>query len=63
MRSILHYLDIKEPPFGIELSAIDYIYGMSAQAIYQVILEYLILQDGDSYDETELQQEFRKIPA
>ena len=58
MRSILHYLDIKEPPFGIELSAIDYIYGMSAQAIYQVILEYLILQDGDSYDETELQQEF-----
>lgn len=59
LRSIQKYLEIKEPPFGIDLTAIENIENMLHQkAIYQVVLEYLILQDGDSYDETELQQEF-----
>ncbi len=57
--SILRYLDIKDPPSGINVLAIEHIDSTSAQkAIYQVILEYLILQNSDSYDETELQQSF-----
>lgn len=57
--SILRYLDIKDPPSGINVLAIEHIDSTSAQkAIYQVILEYLILQNTDSYDETELQQNF-----
>lgn len=59
LRSIQKYLEIKEPPFGIDLTAIENIENMLHQkAIYQVALEYLALQDGDFYDETELQQEF-----
>lgn len=59
LRSIQKYLEIKEPPFGVDLTAIENIDNMNAQkAIYQSVLEYLILQDGESYDETELQQEF-----
>lgn len=57
--SIQKYLEIKEPPFGVDLTAIENIENINVQkAIYQSVLEYLILQDGDSYDETELQQEF-----
>ena len=56
IRSVQRYLDIKEPPFGVDISAIEEIESMNAQkAIYQVVLEYLILQDGDSFDETEIQ--------
>ena len=59
LRSIQKYLEIKEPPFGVDLTAIENIENINVQkAIYQSVLEYLILQDGDSYDETELQQEF-----
>lgn len=59
LRSIQKYLEIKEPPFGVDLTAIENIENIKVQkAIYQSVLEYLILQDGDSYDETELQQEF-----
>ncbi len=59
IRSVLKYLEIKEPPFGTDLFAIENIDSMNAQkAIYQVVLEYLSLQDGDNYDETELQQRF-----
>lgn len=56
IRSVQRYLDIKEPPFGVDISAIEEIESMNAQkAIYQVVLEYLMLQDGDSFDETEIQ--------
>lgn len=59
LRSIQKYLEIKEPPFGVDLTAIENIENINVQkAIYQSVLEYLILQEGDSYDETELQQEF-----
>lgn len=59
IRSIQKYLDIKELPFDVNPLAIENIENTTSQkAIYQVILEYLILQDGDSYDETELQQDF-----
>lgn len=59
LRSIQKYLEIKEPPLGVDLTAIENIENINVQkAIYQSVLEYLILQDGDSYDETELQQEF-----
>lgn len=59
IRSIQKYLDIKELPFDVNPLAIENIENISSQkAIYQVVLEYLILQDGDSYDETDLQQEF-----
>ncbi len=51
------YLNVKEPSITINISAIDNIDSVSTQkAFYQVILEYLILQDGENYDETELQQ-------
>lgn len=56
IRSVQRYLDIKEPPFGVDITAIEEIESMNAQkAIYQVVLEYLMLQDGDSFDETEIQ--------
>lgn len=59
LRSIQRYLDIKEPPFGTDPLAIENIEDIPAQkAILQAVMEYLYLQDGDSYDETELQQEF-----
>lgn len=59
IRSIQKYLDIKELPFDVDPLAIENIENISSQkAIYQVVLEYLILQDGDSYDETSFQQEF-----
>lgn len=59
IRAIQHYLDVKEPPFGVDPMAIENIEDLPSQkAILQTVLEYLRLQDGDSYDETELQQEF-----
>jgi len=58
IRSIQHYLNIKESPLGVNISAIEKIESMNAQkAIYQVVLEYLMLQEGDSYDETEIQHD------
>lgn len=59
IRAIQRYLDVKEPPFGVDPMAIENIEDLPSQkAILQTVLEYLRLQDGDSYDETELQQEF-----
>lgn len=59
LRSIQRYLDIKEPPFGTDPLMIENIEDIPAQkAILQAVMEFLRLQDGDSYDETELQQEF-----
>lgn len=53
------YLEVKEPPFGVDPMAIENIEDIPSQkAILQTVLEYLRLQDGDGYDETELQQEF-----
>lgn len=58
-RAVQKYLEIKEPPFGTEPLAVEEIEDIPSQkAILQTVLEYLRLQDGDSYDETELQQEF-----
>lgn len=59
IRAVKNYLEIKDPPFGTNPMAIENIEDIPTQkAIYQTILEYLRLQDGDSYDETEYQQEF-----
>lgn len=59
LRAIQKYLEIKEPPFGTDPLAIENIEDLPTQkAILQAVLEFLRLQDGDSYDETELQQEF-----
>lgn len=59
LNAVLKYLSLKEPPFGVDLFAIENIEEINAQkAIYQTVLEYLILQDGNHYDETEVQQEF-----
>ena len=59
LRAIQRYLDIKEPPFGTDPLMIENIEDIPAQkAILQAVMEFLRLQDGDSYDETELQQEF-----
>lgn len=59
LRSIQHYLGIKEPPMGVDPLDVEEIEAFSYQkAIFQTVVEYLRLQDGDSYDETELQQAF-----
>ena len=59
VRAILKYLDIKEAPFGTDLLAIENIEDIPTQkAIYQAILEFLRLQDGEYYDENEKQQSF-----
>lgn len=59
IRAVQKYLEIKEPPFGINPMYIETIEDIPTQkAILQTVLEYLYLQDGDSYDETEYQQEF-----
>lgn len=59
LRAVQKYLEIKEPPFGTDPMAIENIEDLPTQkAILQAVLEFLRLQDGDSYDETELQQEF-----
>lgn len=59
IRAVQKYLEVKEPPFGVDPMAIENIEDIPSQkAILQTVLEYLRLQDGDGYDETELQQEF-----
>lgn len=59
LRAIQKYLEIKDPPFGTDPMAIENIEDIPTQkAILQAVLEFLSLQDGDSYDETELQQNF-----
>ena len=59
LRAVQKYLEVKEPPFGVDPEAVENIEDIPAQkAILQTVLEYLCLQDGDSYDETEYQQEF-----
>lgn len=59
LRAVQKYLDIKEPPFGVNPMAIENIEDIPTQkAILQVVLEFLRLQDGDCYDETEFQQDF-----
>ena len=59
IRAVQKYLDVKEPPFGIDPMYIETIEDIPTQkAILQTVLEYLCLQDGDCYDETEYQQEF-----
>lgn len=58
IRSVQKYLGVKELSAVDNLSAIESIEDIPSQkAILQTILEYLRLQDGDGYDETELQQE------
>lgn len=59
LRAIQKYLDIKEPPMGVDPLMVENIEDIPAQkAILQAVLEFLQLQDGDSYAETELQQDF-----
>ena len=59
IRAIQKYLEIKDPPFGVDPEAVANIDGSATnKAILQAVLEYLRLQEGDSYDETELQQNF-----
>lgn len=59
IRAVMNYLEIKDPPFGTNPLAIENIEDIPTQkAIFQTIMEYLRLQDGDSYDETAYQQEF-----
>ena len=59
VRAVKNYLEIKDPPFGTNPMAIENIEDIPTQkAIFQTVMEYLRLQDGDSYDETEYQQEF-----
>ena len=59
IRSVKKYLNIKEPPFGVDLMAVENIEDLSAQkAIFQDVIEFLVLQEGDSFDETDLQSEF-----
>ncbi len=51
------YLSVKEPSATMDVLSVEDIDSLSTQkAFYQVVLEYLILQDGENYDETELQQ-------
>lgn len=59
LRAVQKYLDIKEPPFGVDPMAIENIEDIPTQkAIFQTVLEFLRLQDGDCYDETDLQNDF-----
>ncbi len=53
IQSIQKYLNIKDCPSAIYLDIIENIENLTTQkAMYQTILEYLSLQDGDYYDET-----------
>ncbi len=60
LRAVQKYLDIRNPQLGGDiLERVESIEDLQAQkAILQTVLEYLCLQGGDSYDETELQQDF-----
>lgn len=59
LRAIQKYLEIKDPPFGTDPMAVENIEDIPTQkAILQAVLEFLSLQGGDSYDETQLQQDF-----
>lgn len=59
IRAVQKYLEVNEPPIGVDPMYIETIEDIPTQkAILQTVLEYLRLQDGDSYDETEYQQEF-----
>lgn len=59
LRAIQKYLDIKEPPMGVDPLMIENIEDISAQkSILQAVLEFLYLQEGDCYAKTELQKNF-----
>lgn len=59
IRAVQRYLGVTELSAVDDLMAIENIEDIPSQkAILQTVLEYLRLQDGDDYDETELQQEF-----
>lgn len=59
IRAVQKYLELKDMPIGVDLGNIANIEEPAAQkAIFQAVLEYLCLQDGDCYDETELQHNF-----
>ena len=50
------YINVKEYSRGIDISAIENIDSITVQkAIFQIVIEYLALQDGDAYDETDVQ--------
>ena len=52
------YIDVKEYPLGIDMSVIENIDSITTQkAIFQVVIEYLALQDSDVYDETNMQND------
>lgn len=59
LRAVQRYLEIKEPPFGVDPLAIENIESIPFQkAIFQTVVEFLRLQDGNHYDETDLQHNF-----
>lgn len=50
------YIDVKEYPLGIDISVIEDIDSITTQKmIFQVVIEYLTLQNSDAYDETDIQ--------
>lgn len=59
LRAVQKYLDVKDVPFGVDLMAIENVEDLSVQkAMLQTVMEFLYLQDEESYDATELQQDF-----
>ena len=58
IQQIQKYLNVKDNTTVIYLEVIGNIENLAVQkAMYQVVIEYLALQDGEFYDETELQTE------
>lgn len=59
LRAVQKYLEIKEPPSNVDIMSIENIEDIPTQkAIFQTVLEFLRLQDGDCYDETDMQNSF-----
>lgn len=59
LRAIQRYLEIKDLPFGVDPLAVENIENTRFQkAIFQVVIEFLQLQEGDCFDQTQLQQDF-----
>lgn len=58
IQQIQKYLNVTDHPTAIRIEIIGNIEDLSVQkAMYQVVIEYLALQDGEFYDETEFQTE------
>ena len=58
IQTLQKYLEVREYPLGIDVSVIEDIDSISVQKVlFQIVIEYLILQNSDVYDETDVQND------